>query len=177
MRWFYGFISILTSRGLFKRPHLTITTKVVSYQSEIFSSKWELPFLPPSSLELWKKERAKRHFDRTLRYLLLKMFKCKSLNNFHGKERGFINYSAELDQDKNVIISYPLLCGLEWPVNTWNLFNSENLDKNCVVLPKFYWILTWVAFETLLINQTACNTTYYLASAICQDSWLNHEAQ
>ena len=33
---------------------------VVSYQNESFSSKWELPFLPPSSLELWRKERARR---------------------------------------------------------------------------------------------------------------------
>ena len=49
---------------------------VVSYQNERFSSKWELPFLPPSSLELWRKERARKaalilmknsHFDRTLR--------------------------------------------------------------------------------------------------------------
>ena len=50
---------------------------MVSYQSERFSSKWELPFLPPSSLELWRKERARKaalilmkisHFDRTLQY-------------------------------------------------------------------------------------------------------------
>ena len=50
---------------------------VVSYQSERFSSKWELPFLHPSSLELWRKERARKaalilmknsQFDRTLRY-------------------------------------------------------------------------------------------------------------
>ena len=53
-------------------PHCTT---VVSYQNESFSSKWELPFLPPSSLELWRKERARKaalilmknsHFDRTL---------------------------------------------------------------------------------------------------------------
>ena len=51
-------------------------TTVVSYQSEIqFSLKWELPLLPPSSLELWRKERARRaalilmkrsQFDKTL---------------------------------------------------------------------------------------------------------------
>ena len=51
---------------------------VVSYQNESFSSKWELPLLPPSSLELWRKERAGKaalilmknsQFDRTLRYM------------------------------------------------------------------------------------------------------------
>ena len=51
---------------------------VVSYQSERFSSKWELPFLPPSSLELWREERARKaalilmkrsRFDQTLQYL------------------------------------------------------------------------------------------------------------
>ena len=52
---------------------------VVSYQSERFSSKWELPFLPPSSHELWRKERTWKttlilmkcsQFDRTLRSLV-----------------------------------------------------------------------------------------------------------
>ena len=55
---------------------------MVSYQSERFSSKWELPFLPPSSLELWRKERARKaalilmkisHFDRTLRYYMINL--------------------------------------------------------------------------------------------------------
>ena len=50
----------------------------MSYQNESFSSKWEQPFLLPSSLVLWRKERARKaalilmknsHFDRTLRYL------------------------------------------------------------------------------------------------------------
>ena len=62
-------------------------TNVVSYQSESFSSKWELPFLPPSSLKLWRKERAKQaalilmknsHFDRTLRY----RFSCLEIFRF-----------------------------------------------------------------------------------------------
>ena len=38
-------------------------SRLVSYQSEIVSSKWELPFLPPSSLELLRKERAWRHLS------------------------------------------------------------------------------------------------------------------
>ena len=33
---------------------------MVSYQNERFSSKWELPFLPPSSLKLWRKEKARK---------------------------------------------------------------------------------------------------------------------
>ena len=56
----------------------TLSDTVVSYQNESFSSKWELPFLPPSSLELWRELRARKaaltlmksfHFDWTLRYL------------------------------------------------------------------------------------------------------------
>ena len=35
-------------------------TTVVSYQNESFSSKWEQPLLLPSSLELWRKERAEK---------------------------------------------------------------------------------------------------------------------
>ena len=51
-------------------------TTVMSYQNESFSSKWKLPFLPPSSLELWRKESARKaalilmknsQFDRPLR--------------------------------------------------------------------------------------------------------------
>ena len=60
---------------------------MVSYQSESFSSKWELLSLPPSSLELWRKERAKKaalillknsHFDRTLRYSLSRQCKLQT---------------------------------------------------------------------------------------------------
>ena len=35
----------------------------MSYQNESFSSKWELPWLPPSSLELWRRERARRQLS------------------------------------------------------------------------------------------------------------------
>ena len=53
------------------------SSTAVSYQNESFSSKWELSVLPPSSLELWRKERARKaalslmknsQFDRTVRY-------------------------------------------------------------------------------------------------------------
>ena len=44
---------------------------MVSYQSESVSSKWELPFLPPSSLELWRKERAKRQLSFWWKTLIL----------------------------------------------------------------------------------------------------------
>ena len=43
----------------------------MSYQNEIFSSKWELPSLPPSSLELWRKERARRHLSFLWKTLIL----------------------------------------------------------------------------------------------------------
>ena len=65
---------------------------VVSYQNESFSSKWELPFLPPSSLELWRKERARKaalilmknsQFDRTLRYVTSHCSEFQLLTN-HG---------------------------------------------------------------------------------------------
>ena len=36
---------------------------MVSYQNESDSSKWEVPFLPPSPLELWGKERARRQLS------------------------------------------------------------------------------------------------------------------
>ena len=50
-------------------------TTVVSHQSESVSSKWELPVLAPSSLELWRKERAKRQLSF---WLIAKVFTCSS---------------------------------------------------------------------------------------------------
>ena len=44
---------------------------VVSYQNESFSSKWELPCLPPSSLELWRRERASRQLSFWRKTLIL----------------------------------------------------------------------------------------------------------
>ena len=44
---------------------------VVSYQNESFSSKWELPCLPPSSLELWRRERASRQLSFWWKALIL----------------------------------------------------------------------------------------------------------
>ena len=44
---------------------------VVSYQNESFSSKWELPCLSPSSLELWRKERARRQLSFWWKTLIL----------------------------------------------------------------------------------------------------------
>ena len=48
-----------------------LMTTVMSYQNESVSSKWELPFLPPSSLELWRKERAKRQLSFWWKTLIL----------------------------------------------------------------------------------------------------------
>ena len=42
---------------------ITWSSTVVSYQNESFSSKWEQPCLPPSSLQLWRSERASRHLS------------------------------------------------------------------------------------------------------------------
>ena len=47
------------------------TNTVVSYQNESFSSKWELPCLPPSSLELWRRERASRQLSFWWKTLIL----------------------------------------------------------------------------------------------------------
>ena len=44
---------------------------VVSYQNESFSSKWELPCLPPSSLEICRKERARRQLSFWWKTLIL----------------------------------------------------------------------------------------------------------
>ena len=66
------------------RAVLVLQSTVVFYQNESFSSKWELSFWPPSSLELWRNERARRaalilmknsQFDRTLWY-----FFCENCN-------------------------------------------------------------------------------------------------
>ena len=44
---------------------------VVTYQNESFSSKWELPCLPPFSLELWRKDRARRQLSFWWKTLVL----------------------------------------------------------------------------------------------------------
>ena len=44
---------------------------VVSYQNESFPSKWELPCLPPSSLELWRRERASMQLSLWWKTLIL----------------------------------------------------------------------------------------------------------
>ena len=58
-----------------------VSQTVVHSEIKSVSSKWELSFLLPSSLELWRKERASKaalilmknsQFDRTLRYSMTK---------------------------------------------------------------------------------------------------------
>ena len=44
---------------------------VVSYQNESFSSKQELPCLPPSSLDLWRRKRASRQLSFWWKTLIL----------------------------------------------------------------------------------------------------------
>ena len=44
---------------------------VMSYQNKSVSSKWELPSLPQSSLELWRKERARRQLSFWWKTLIL----------------------------------------------------------------------------------------------------------
>ena len=77
---------------------------VVSYQSERFSSKWELPFLPPSSLEWWRKERARKaalilmkisHFDRTLRYLCWTITKYLKHAKFYLRDHHIVGPSFD----------------------------------------------------------------------------------
>ena len=41
------------------KKHFGVFCTVVFYQIESVRSKWELPMLPPSSLEVWRKKRAK----------------------------------------------------------------------------------------------------------------------
>ena len=53
-----------------KQSH-SLAVTVVSYQNESFSSKWELPCLPPSSLELWRRERASRQLSFWWKTLIL----------------------------------------------------------------------------------------------------------
>ena len=50
---------------------LQVRNTVVSYQNECFSSKSELPCLPPSSLELWRRERAIRQLSFRWKTLIL----------------------------------------------------------------------------------------------------------
>ena len=72
-----GFIEgrLLISKAILNKPLPTVVISnqicqiafiqntLVSYQNESVSSKWELPFLPPSSLKLWRKERARRQLS------------------------------------------------------------------------------------------------------------------
>ena len=44
---------------------------VVSYQNESFPSKWELPCLPPSSIELWRRERESMQLSLWWKTLIL----------------------------------------------------------------------------------------------------------
>ena len=66
-----GFIVFFVSfvKVLFSNWGVLLVCNVVSYES--FSSKWELPCLPPSSLELWRKERAKRQLSFWWKILIL----------------------------------------------------------------------------------------------------------
>ena len=50
---------------------LQVRNTVVSYQNECFSSKSELPCLPPSSLELWRRERASKQLSFWWKTLIL----------------------------------------------------------------------------------------------------------
>ena len=50
---------------------MVVRATVLSYQNESFSSKWELPRLPPSSLELWRRERASMQLSFWLKTLIL----------------------------------------------------------------------------------------------------------
>ena len=52
-------------------PGFPLKLTVVSYQNGNFSSKLELPCLPPSSLELWRRERASRQLSFWWKTLIL----------------------------------------------------------------------------------------------------------
>ena len=67
--WFSSSLSSTSLLPTFLYPSAKCT--VVSYQNESFSSKWELPCLPPSSLELWRKERASRQLSFWWKTLIL----------------------------------------------------------------------------------------------------------
>ena len=58
----FDFSSLPHFLGISERSCGCVAT-IVSYQNESFSSKWDLPCLPPSSLELWRRERASRQLS------------------------------------------------------------------------------------------------------------------
>ena len=67
-----GGISLLHNNAISRTLQNTVSKKlkaffksitVVSYQNESFASKWELPCLPPSSLELCRREIASRQLS------------------------------------------------------------------------------------------------------------------
>ena len=121
----------------------------MSYQSERFSSKWELPFLPPSSLEVWRKERARKaalilmkisHFDRTLRY---------RFGNKCGPEKNLKReYHSHFKSDFNINIFFSLFLLI---ISDWCLFDYStprveplhvNNDQNgihCCCRCNYHW--------------------------------------
>ena len=113
----------------FQTEHFTRKVTVVSYQNESFSSKWELPFLPPSSLELWRKERARKaalilmknsQFDRTLRYVTFLRLEKYGQPSFLWKRSQFyrsLRYSSNWNERRvSAILRVKILAGIifEW---------------------------------------------------------------
>ena len=61
----------LSIRGKSNSGHFHAERHAERYQNESFSSKWELLCLPPSSIELWRRERASRQLSFWWKTLIL----------------------------------------------------------------------------------------------------------
>ena len=104
---------------------------VVSYQNESFPSKWELPCLPPSSLELWKRERASRQlsflwktiiligpYGTFLSALSLLLYKLGDQRLSYKLVDRYCCWSLVKARHESF---YSCICKINWYVNSWEL--------------------------------------------------------
>ena len=103
-----------------------------------FLSKWELPFLPPSSLELWRKERARKaalilmkisHFDRTLRYFIFREFLWKFWLEIYQCLAAQVCFLEYFWFVWSVVLVMRNFC-TELPIILTVILSSSTLDKN-----------------------------------------------
>ena len=71
----------------------------MSYQNESFSSKWELPCLPPSSLKLWRRERASKQLSFWRETLIfIGHYSIHQINIFSFKSKKYIGLGPTFHQ-------------------------------------------------------------------------------
>ena len=142
---------------------------VVSYQNESFSSKWELPCLPPSFLELWRKERARRqlsfwwknsHFNRTLRYVNANILP-QILYYYHKSEMRLIRTTFRSVSRKPTFLHH-------WKEH----LIAQLLSPTWLCLSHLIWFRRWS--KTTMVSLWLQKTTfrYRLGSALQRDLYV-----